>query len=96
MIRLYRYARYRDRLELSGGDLTALSGQPKAMAGSLIPALRETSAMSRRVGLVRTLRAMNGEIADEVHEFEDVRHGAFRLKRLLLRGGRVIELMYRW
>ena len=48
--------------------------------------------MSRRMGFSRTLRAYNGEIADEMHVFSDARQGTGRVKLLLLRQGRIIEI----
>ena len=96
MLQIYRYARYKHRLDITGQDLISLNGEPVEALKSHIPMLRHASAMWRRLGLVRGLRAMNGEVADEVHEFENVRLGSFKLDRLLVREGRVIELRYRW
>lgn len=96
MLRIYRYARYEDHLDITGQDVLSLSGQPKEMAQSLLPMLRQTSAMSKRLGVARVLRTGSGEVADEIHEFDNVRQGKFKLNRLLVREGRVIEIDYQW
>ena len=44
----------------------------------------------------KKVRAYNGEIADEVHEFLNATQGEYRLKKILLRDGRVIELCFQW
>ena len=52
--------------------------------------------MAKRWGLKKKLRSYNGELADEVHEFLNATQGEYRLKKILLRDGRVIEVCFQW
>ena len=52
--------------------------------------------MRKRVALFGTYRAQNGEPADEVHVFENVMIGDMRVTQLLMRNGRVIQIIIKW
>jgi hypothetical protein len=94
MLRIVYYTRYDDPLDLRGKDLISLLDAPKAKAQAVIVALKETSAMKRRLMLKSKVRAPNtGEIADELHEFLDAYQGEFQLKQILFKKGRVMELV---
>ena len=95
-VRTYHYADHGEHLDLAGKDVISLSGASREKAKTLFPMLGEPSGMSRRMGFRRTLRAYNGEMADEVHVFSDVRQGTSRVTRLLLREGRVIEICFQY
>jgi hypothetical protein len=93
MIRSYLHATYSDQMDFTGKDLVSLTDKPKETVRALIPHLKDAREMKRRWTLTRKLRTFNtGEIADEVHEFLDATMGRFRLKRISLKRGRVIEL----
>jgi hypothetical protein len=94
MIRMIRFTRYDAAMDLSGLDLISLAGASRQGVRVLVPAFRESTTMKKRWSFTRNLRAMNGEIADEVHEFLNATQGNFKLKQVLLRDGRVIELRY--
>jgi hypothetical protein len=88
----YLHATYADHLDLIGKDVISLSGASREQARELFPMLKDTSDMNTREALPEALQAYNGELADEVHEFSDARQGTFRVTRLLLKGGRVVEV----
>lgn len=97
MLRSYLYAEYAEEMDFLGKNLIGLTDAPKAEVKTIIPVLREDSAMRRRWGFTRKLTAFNtGEIADEVHEFCNATQGDFRLTRILLKKGRVIELCIKY
>ncbi len=95
MIRSYRFALYDEPTELTGQDLVGLMGHPRKKVKALIPILRDPVEMRRRWSLTKKVRAANGDIADEVHEFANATQRRFRLQLILFRDGRVIELRYR-
>jgi hypothetical protein len=95
MIRSYRFAFYDAPTDPTGQDLISLAGQSRENVKALIPILMDPAEMRRRWSFTNKVRAANGDIADEVHEFANVRQGRFRLQRILFRDGRVIELRYR-
>jgi hypothetical protein len=94
MIRIIRFAKYHRSMDFTGVDLVSLGGIAREKAKATIPALKDPAVMKKRWSLTSNLRAMNGEIADEVHEFVNATQGTFRLKQVLLRDGRIIELRY--
>ncbi len=96
IVRTYRYADYGDHLDLAGKDVIILAGASREKAVTLFSMLRATQDMRVRVAFARTLRAYNGEMADEVHEFSNARQGAQKVTHLLLREGRVIEVRFHW
>jgi hypothetical protein len=97
MIRSYLHAEYRDEMDFTGNNLVSLTDAPKGAVKALIPVLRDAPEMRRRWGFTRKLRTFNtGEIADEVHEFLNATQGDFRLKRIFLKKGRVIELCIKY
>lgn len=87
-----RHRLYRERLDLTGKPLLLLSGASIATARELIPFLAEQSDM-----IVATVDrdeaiANNGDVADAIHVFANVRQGAEKLSRILTKDGRIIEL----
>jgi hypothetical protein len=95
MIRSYRFALYDEPTDLAGQDLVSRPGQSRKKVQALIPILRDPVEMRRRWSFTKKVRAANGDIADEVHEFANARQGQFRLQQILFHDGRVIELRYR-
>jgi hypothetical protein len=95
MIRSYRFALYDEPTDLTGQDLISLAGRSRKKVKALIPILMDPVEMQRRWSFTKKVRAANGDIADEVHEFANARQGRFRLQQILFRDGRVIELRYR-
>jgi len=94
MFRFVHYARYGQSLDLRGKDLISLLDAPKAKVQKVIPDLKETSAMKKRLMLKSRVRAPNtGEIGDELHEFLDAHQDEFQLKQILFKKGRVMELV---
>ena len=58
-----------------------------------IPTLRDPSAMTRTQGTAEAVTTHDtGEIADEIHEFVDGWFGEFKMSRIMLRRGRVIQI----
>jgi hypothetical protein len=93
VIRSYLHATYAEKLDLTGKDLVSLTDRPKEAVRALIPRLKDRREMKRRWTLTGKLRTFNtGEIADEVHEFLNTTTARFRLRRISLKQGRVIEL----
>jgi hypothetical protein len=86
------YARYSARATFPCPNVLALSGASRQEAKAVIPVLRETSDMERRSAPTSEIRAMNGELADEVHDFDTARLGMMELKSIWLRSGRVINM----
>ena len=94
MFRIVHYAKYDAPLDLRGKDLIGLLDAPKTRAQAVIPDLKETSAMKKRLMLKSKVRAPNtGEIADELHEFLNAHQGEFQLQRILFKKGRVMEFV---
>jgi len=87
-----RHKLYENQVDLTGRDIISPSGASRAAAKELFPFLAEPQAMKEREFSTEELTAYNGEIADEVHEFNNATQGRSKIKRLLLRDGRVIEL----
>ena len=76
MLRAYLYFDYSEPMDFTGKNLIGLVDVPKAVVRELIPELREDSEMRKRWGFTRELRTFNtGEIADEVHEFQNATQG---------------------
>lgn len=89
-----RYKQYENRVDLTGRNLIALSGASRASAKELFPFLAEPLAMSERDFNPDDAKALNGEIADEIHEFANATWSGDKITRLLLRDGEVIELTF--
>lgn len=96
MIRHFQFAQYDEPMDLVGKDLIGLTGAPREKVRALIPSLVAPATMRRRWGFTKKLRAYNGEVADEVHEFSHATQGEYRLKRILLREGRFVEVGFQW
>jgi hypothetical protein len=92
--RLIRFAKYEQPLDLTGVDLISLSGASREKVRAVMPGLREPEEMAKGWAATSQLETMTGEIADEVHIFARATQGRFRLKRILLREGEVIDLQF--
>ena len=89
-----RYHRYSVHVDLAGVNIFGLTGASRDYAAKSFPFLINTVAMGvQEFRAVEVTAAMTGEIADEVHEFENAWQGTTRIKRLLLRNNEVIELV---
>ncbi len=89
----YLYARYPERVDLTGQNLIRLLDAPRQSLQAAIPTLRDISAMLKTHGSAEAVRTNDtGEIADEVHEFVDGWFAGFKLTRIMLKRGRVIEI----
>jgi hypothetical protein len=85
--------RYADEIDLKGRDLLSVSGASRNVATELFPFLIEPDSMPVSAFREADVTAMNGDVADEVHEFENARQGSSsRINRLLLKSGQIIEL----
>ena len=96
MIRHYQFAQYDKPMDFAGKDLIGLSGAPREKVQALIPSFAGPAAMTKRWGFNKKVRAYNGELADEVHEFSNATQGEYRLRKILLREGRVVEVCFQW
>ena len=92
MIRRYHFSKYAEPMGFDGKDFIGLSGAPRKKLAALIPSLVDPTGMKKRWGLASSIRAYNGELPDEVHEFSRATQGDYRLRRILLREGSVIEV----
>ena len=81
-------------MDFTGKNLIGLSGVRRDKVRALIPSFSDPSAMRKRWTFTTRLRAYNGELADEVHEFLNAKQGEYNLKKILLRDGKVIELCF--
>jgi hypothetical protein len=90
--RIIRFAKYEEPIDLAGVDLIGLSSATREQLRAVIPSLRDPGGMTKGWAPTSRLEAMNGEIADEVHAFANATKGAYRLKKVLLREGIVIEV----
>ena len=90
MFRLIRYARYDDKIDLTGKDLVSLAWYSRSQAEKALPFLVDRSSMKLRIARTKSLLNMTGEVADEVHEFRNARQGkSGRLQRIHFRRGEV-------
>lgn len=88
-----RYMRYPQTINLADRNLQTLAGASRATAKQLFAFLADQESMSYRDMSKKDATAeLIGEIADEVHEFENARQGKNKIGRLLLRNNKVIEL----
>jgi hypothetical protein len=94
MLRRIAVARYDHAVDLSGADMISFAGKSREEFKRLFPSLLSPPQMSRRFKLSSGLRAINGEIADELHEFNNVTWCDSKLLRILLKQGRVIGMEF--
>ena len=92
----YRHHVYSQPLDLTGEDLIGLGRASRRGVKKVIPCLVPPSKMTAATGIKKHLTAMTGELADEVHEFENATQGSFRLEKILLKEGVVVEVIMRW
>jgi len=92
MLHSYLYAKYDEKMDFLGKNLIGLIDAPKVKVKAMIPVLRDESEMEQRSGSAQELQDYHGDIADEVHEFLNATQGTFRLLRICLKEGRVIQL----
>ena len=89
-----RYHCYSDHVDLAGVNIFGLTGASRDYAATILPFLVTTVAMGEQEFRAdEVTAAMIGEIADEVHEFENAWQGTTRIKRFLLRSNEVIEIL---
>jgi hypothetical protein len=89
-----RYMRYADKIDLAGQNIIGLSGATRDDARRLIPFLVDRDQMQEKVVPESEATAtMISEIADEIHDFTRATQGGTKIRRLLFKDGRVIELM---
>jgi hypothetical protein len=92
----YRHYVYSQPLDLTGEDLIGLGRATRRAVKKVIPCLVAPSKMAAATGFKKYLLSMTGELADEVHEFENATQGSFRLQKILLKEGTVLELVMAW
>ena len=87
-----RHRLYRERLDLTGKPLVLLSGASLEAAREVIPFLAGPNDLGTATVDLTEVLAYNGEQADEIHAFTNVKQGREKLSRILMRDGRIIEL----
>jgi hypothetical protein len=87
-----RHWKYSARVDLTGKNLIALSGAPRSDLEALFADLQPLSSMLEREATRAEITAYNGELADEIHEFENAVQGSLQLRRILLRAGAIVEI----
>jgi hypothetical protein len=82
-VRPIRRQIYRERLDLTNKPLIMLSGASIESARELIPFLRSASEMETTMMSCDEIIAYNGEEADEIHVFSNVKQAGSKLSRIL-------------
>ena len=92
-MRPVRYHLYRERLNQTDKPLVLLSGATIESARELIPFLRVSTQMETTMIPHDQIIAYNGEEADEIHTFSNVKQAGSKLSRIMVRDGKIIEVM---
>jgi hypothetical protein len=93
MMHPYLYAEYTERVDLAGQNLIGLLDARRESLQAAIPTLRDVSTMTMTQGSAEVVTTHDtGEIADEIHYFVDGWFGEFKMSRIMLKRGRVIQI----
>lgn len=87
-----RYRRYSNRADIPGHPLIAYMDAPLDTVRQILPFLADHNQMTPRIVDRQSALAYNGDLADEMHQFDNVTANGSRLTRLLVREGRVVEV----
>ncbi|WP_223788184.1 hypothetical protein [Marinicella meishanensis] len=89
------YHPYSVAIDLTGKDTLTLTGSNKTQVGELFMPLLDQAQMARQKISNQQLRAMTGEMADEVHHFPHAQLGTkFHDATLLFKDGRLLQLKW--
>lgn len=91
--RTVRYVTYSDRLDLNNVPPIILADASREDLQRLIPFLLPPDEMTTANFPESEITAWNGEVADEIHDFENLTVSTGRVPRILLSDGQVAEVV---